>query len=149
MSRLRYWWPALAWACVIWIFSTEATGATQTSSFLIPLLRWIFPDASTATIWMYHGWIRKAGHVTEYFVFSLLLLRGVRAGRSGWQFGWGLATLGLAAAYAAFDEVHQAFVPGRGAAPADVLLDCLGAAAAQAWAWRRAVRAERKKSLAR
>jgi VanZ family protein len=39
--------------------------------------------------------------------------------------------LGLAAAYSGVDELHQVFVPGRGPAVADCLIDTGGAAAAQ------------------
>jgi len=43
----------------------------------------------------------------------------------------------MTAGYAALDEAHQFFVPGRGGSPVDVLLDSAGAAMAQAWAcWR-------------
>lgn len=37
----------------------------------------------------------------------------------------------IVAGYASLDEFHQRFVPGRGAAVSDVLLDTTGGAAAQ------------------
>jgi VanZ family protein len=39
--------------------------------------------------------------------------------------------IGIVAGYAALDEFHQSFVPGRGPAVADVLLDAAGGVAAQ------------------
>jgi len=43
-----------------------------------------------------------------------------------------LLAFGLAALYAATDEVHQSFVPGRTPSPWDVLIDGAGAALAVA-----------------
>ncbi len=59
------------------------------------------------------------------------MLKGLRAG--GREFGLRLAVIAIliVAAYAALDEYHQSFVPGRGAAVSDVLLDTAGGAAAQ------------------
>ena len=39
------------------------------------------PHAATATLLEIHHVIRKCGHFTEYFILSLLVLRGIRAGR--------------------------------------------------------------------
>jgi VanZ family protein len=62
------------------------------------------------------------------------VLRGLRGGATGWKWSWGLKALLIAAAYAALDEFHQSFVPGRGGAAQDVLLDGAGAIVAQACA---------------
>ncbi len=138
MRWLRQWSPAIAWAAVIAMFSTEYFSASTTSSFILPLLRWLLPHASFVTLEMLHALVRKAAHFTEYFVFSLLVLRGVRGERVGWIFAWGLATVLIATGYAALEEVHQAFVPGRTGSPWDVLLDGSGAVGAQLLVWLRA-----------
>lgn len=44
---------------------------------------------------------------------------------------WAVMTVLLVAGYAAFDEFHQSFVPGRTAAVGDVLIDTSGGIAAQ------------------
>ena len=138
---LRNWGPALAWAVVIWIFSTELFNAARTGSFLYAILRWLMPGISADTLQLIHGLVRKCGHFTEYFVFSLLVLRGIRGGRAGLRLAWNLAALAIAAAYASLDEVHQALVPSRTASLLDVLINVSGATAAQviaAWInWRR------------
>jgi VanZ family protein len=134
---LRYWGPAILWAGTIWIFSTDFFTSDSKWSFLGPLLKWLFPGESQPGLLQLHLFVRKAAHFVEYFILGLLVLRGIRGERTGWQFAWGLAALAIAASYAAIDEAHQRFVPGRGGSAQDVLLDSAGAAVAQAWAfWR-------------
>ncbi len=62
---------------------------------------------------------------------SLLILRALRAGRRRSRLGWAFMAIALVAGYAALDEFHQSFVPGRTASVADVLLDTAGGIAAQ------------------
>jgi VanZ family protein len=84
-----------------------------------------------------HHIIRKSAHFIEYFIFCLLIYRGVRGGRKGWRWTWGLAALSVAAGYSIMDEIHQAFVASRTASPYDSLLDSIGAffACAALWLW--------------
>jgi VanZ family protein len=128
---LKYWWPALAWAILISIFSTGAFTSENTSRVIIPVLHWVLPRANSETLSSIHHVIRKCGHFTEYFIFSLLLLRAIRAGSRDFGLRLALIVVLIVAGYAAVDEFHQLFVPGRGAAVSDVLLDTTGGAAAQ------------------
>jgi VanZ family protein len=132
MRWLKLWWPAFLWAIVISLFSTDLFTAEKTGHFIAPILHWLFPQASNETIDLLHFMIRKSAHFVEYFVLSILILRGIRAGRHGARLGWALAAIALAGGYAALDEFHQSFVPGRTAAVSDVLLDTSGGIAAQA-----------------
>ena len=105
-STLHAWLPVLAWAAVIFAFSS-------------------IPSLSSGL----GGWdlvLRKLAHLTEYAILGALLLR---ATRRPWL------ALALAALYAASDEVHQHFVEGRHGAPLDVGIDTLGALAG-ILAWR-------------
>jgi VanZ family protein len=129
---LARWSPAIAWAIVISAFSTGVFTAENTSRIIIPILHWLFPHASSDTLRVMHYFIRKCGHFTEYFVLSLLILRGIRGGRREMRLAWIFAAIVLVAGYASLDEFHQSFVPGRTAAVSDVLLDTTGGAAAQA-----------------
>ena len=119
------------WALLISLFSTDMFTSEKTGHVIIPFLRWLLPRASNETLYFLHHIIRKGAHFVEYFVFSLLVLRGIRAGRRSTRLGWALAAIALVGAYAALDEYHQSFVPGRTAAVADVLLDTSGGIAAQ------------------
>lgn len=140
MKLLRYWWPTALWAAAIFFFSTDYFSSEHTSRFIFPILAWLFPRADFEFLLLAHFYIRKSAHVMEYLILSLLLLHGIRQGRSGWRMGWAVAAVGVAAGWAALDELHQAFVPSRGPSMYDVLLDTAGAAVAQIlgalWAWR-------------
>lgn len=127
---IRAWWPAAVWAAIIFWASTDSFSSEHTSSFFKPLLDWIFGVLPRERFEFVHHVIRKSAHFTEYFIFALLLFRGIRAGREGFRWTWALLGLFIAAAYAALDEVHQSFVASRTASPWDSLLDTSGAAAA-------------------
>jgi VanZ family protein len=130
INWLRAWWPALLWATVIFFMSTDTFSSEHTGSIIEPILRRIYPAVTRAQFEIIHHLIRKTAHFTEYFLFALLLFRGVRRNRAGWRWSWGLLALFIAAIYSALDEIHQAFVPSRTASPYDSLLDSVGAFAA-------------------
>jgi VanZ family protein len=128
---LKQWWPALAWALAISLFSTGAFTTENTSRIILPILHWLLPHAANATLLQMHHYIRKWAHFTEYFILSLLVLRAIRAGRPGTRFAWALVVVAIVLCYASLDEFHQRFVPGRTAAVGDVLIDTSGGIAAQ------------------
>jgi len=104
---------------------------------LRPLLFWLMPHLSEYRFAAIHFFVRKAAHFSEYFVFCVLLYRGIRGGRAGWRWSWGLTALFVAAGYSALDEIHQAFVASRTASPYDSLLDTSGTvfAVMVLWVW--------------
>jgi VanZ family protein len=135
--HLKHWLPAIAWAIVISLASTDTFSSSHTSRIIVPILRWLLPHAGAATIEWLHFLIRKSAHFIEYFVFSVILLRALRGENRGWRIRWALIALAIAAGYSALDEFHQSFVPSRTASPWDSLLDTTGAAVAQfvLWLW--------------
>jgi VanZ family protein len=134
---LKWWWPVLLWGACMSLFSTSAFTSDNTSHFILPFLRWLMPHASQDTLELFHHYIRKCAHFTEYFLLSLLVLRGFRAGRQGPNWKWTLCSVLVIVAYASLDEFHQSFVPGRTALVGDVLIDSTGGFVAQivAWVW--------------
>jgi VanZ family protein len=74
--------------------------------------------------------LRKLGHAAEFALLGALLLRAVAVER---------LALSLGIAYAATDELHQHFVPGRVGSSFDVLIDAVGVAIGVAL-WRRYAR---------
>lgn len=81
-----------------------------------------------------HHLIRKAAHMTEYAVLSasVCVLFFYLEDTKRWKSASRLGMMGYAwifsVLFAVTDEIHQAFVPGRGPAAKDVLLDAVGAA---------------------
>src|SRR6516225_8985520 len=127
---LGAWWPALAWAVAISLFSTDTFSSAHTSRLIEPLLRWLFPSLSSASLELAHHLVRKGAHFAEYFVFGLLLYRGFRASHRdsrAWHWSWAIIAWLLAACYSALDEVHQIFVPSRGPSAWDSVLDSTAA----------------------
>ena len=114
------------------MFSTAGFSSEQTSRYIVPLLHWLFPHAVPDTLALLHHLVRKGGHVGEYFVLSLFLLRGVRAGRREAHLTWALLVIAMVAGYATLDEWHQSWTPGRGGLElSDILLDTTAGAVAQ------------------
>lgn len=136
---LRYWLPVLAWAVLISVLSTSALHAGFTYRLVRSLLRFFHPDVSPATIFFVHTMVRKGAHVTEYFVFSLLLWRALRADALAlWRWRWALGALALSLIFAGLDEWHQLFERGRTGSVLDVGFNTAGAVLAQFWLWWRA-----------
>jgi VanZ family protein len=96
---LSLWLPVVIWAGLIFALSSV-------------------PDLGTGL----GGWdllLRKAAHAAEFAVLGFLLLRAL---------GRDLPALAAGIAYAASDELHQTFVPGRQGTVVDVLVDAVGVA---------------------
>jgi VanZ family protein len=136
-TRAKNWLPAIAWACLISWLSTDTFSSEHTSTVILPILHWLFPHTSADTLDLMQGVIRKMAHLTEYFVFSIFLMRGLRVKDRGWTLRLATWAIVIAAGYAALDEFHQSFVASRTASPWDALLDTAGASAAQIvlWLW--------------
>jgi VanZ family protein len=132
--RLKIWLPAIVWAAIILLFSSEAFSGAQTSGMLEPLLRHLFPLLPTPDIELIHLMIRKLGHFGEYFVLSILVLRALRQ-ETHHRIARRHIALGLAlsALYAISDELHQALVPNRSASIIDVLIDVSGGICGTLW----------------
>ena len=77
------------------------------------------------TIDLIHTFVRKAAHMSEYAVLTLLYLYALCKNEAKRPLRTALL---LCALYAATDEIHQAFVPDRGPSPIDVMIDTAGAA---------------------
>jgi len=119
--------PLVLWIGVIFFLSSEQGSMAQTSRFIGPLLHFLFPTASEETIQLYHFYIRKTAHVTEYGILALLAWRAFSFSRKFYR--W-LLPIGLVLVIASIDEFNQSFEPSRGSSPYDVLLDVTGGTAA-------------------
>ncbi|MBI3781823.1 MAG: VanZ family protein [Deltaproteobacteria bacterium] len=132
LSVAGYWGVVAIWMLVISTLSGEPFSAQNTNQYIDPVLRYFFPQFSLHELLMAHTVIRKAAHLTEFFILGLLTYWASRRGRQPrWQIGWMLQSLTLATCYALLDEAHQMFVRDRTASLADSGIDTLGAALSQ------------------
>jgi VanZ family protein len=111
------WLPPLVWMAIIFAFSARHGGGHLPAAEIV---------------------LRKLGHVTGYLILTLFGVRALR--RSGVASAVPVAAA-AALAYAASDEWHQSFVPGRTATPRDVAIDAVGIALAAVAVTRTRVRA--------
>ncbi len=96
-ERLARWGPVVAWAAVIFAFSSVAHLGTGLGSWDLVL--------------------RKLAHFAEFAVLGALLMRALDR-------LWLAVAIG--SLYAITDELHQAFVDGRVASPVDWTIDTAG-----------------------
>lgn len=124
---LKHWLPPIAWVLLIFLASTDLMSAEHTSRFIGPLLRWISPDVTPATIAAVQLIVRKAAHVMEYAILAVLLARALAVTSSDVRFRRGLLVMFCAGCCAVLDEYHQSFVVTRTGSLVDVFIDVTGA----------------------
>lgn len=143
---LRNWSPAVLWTILIFLGSGSILSAAQTSRVVLPLLHHFLVNLSLHQLDLVHFALRKTGHLTEYFILTVLVWRGLSGFNPNGQIRWrrthALMAWIFPVCYAISDEYHQSFVASRHASMRDVLLDATGAALGLAGAyalvqWRR------------
>ncbi len=107
-STFRYWLPPVLWMGVIFIVSAQ------------PILPH-YPDTLLDLI------LKKAAHMIEYGILAFLLWRALSRGRGTLSWSALVTAFVVSVLYAASDEYHQSFVPGRNGTPVDVGIDAVGA----------------------
>ena len=117
------------WMLVIFWFSAQvADDSQEMSDFFVRLLDALFSlDIMKKEIIqdMTSFLVRTAAHMSEYAVLAILFGLTIREYKKE---PWLLLALTATAAYAATDEFHQLFVPGRSGQLKDVLIDTAGGA---------------------
>jgi VanZ family protein len=103
---LKRWTPAIILMTVIFLLSST-------------------PSSGLPNFGIWDLIIKKMGHMIGYAILALAFVRGL----GGDSQKNTILAFSLAVLFAATDEIHQAFVPGRGAAWYDVVIDAVGAAA--------------------
>ncbi len=120
------WLPAVIWMTLIFSMSQQkGEGSGRLSRLIVETLanhginlKAIFGESAII-------FIRKTAHVTEYFILFQFIFLGLGKG-----FPWpkrGYFALFLTFLFAASDEFHQIFIPGRTGLVQDVLIDTFGA----------------------
>ena len=134
-QRLKAWIAALLWLGLIIGESTNYASAQNTSRILYPVLHFL-TGMGPVRFLVWHFYIRKTGHFVGYFGLSFLLFRAWRvtfpfASAAGWSMQWASISFFMTILVASLDEWHQTYLPLRTGSLHDVLLDSLGALAAQ------------------
>ena len=130
-NRLWRYGPIVLWAALIFIFSSGLLSGSNTSTIVRPLVQWVYPSISEATLASVHALIRKASHFVEYAILALFAARALRtSSRDFLRNHWFAVSLTFVALYALSDELHQSFVPSRTASIYDCLIDTAGGLAA-------------------
>lgn len=136
-------WAALGiWMGVIFWFSAQpATVSSELSGGVIEqVIGSITPGFADlpageqeAVVASWQTVVRKGAHVSEYAVLGILAWLALGGYLSRLRLR-AAAAAGIGLLYAASDEIHQIFVPGRGPGVVDVLIDfsgvCIGVALA-------------------
>jgi VanZ family protein len=141
----RYWLPVLFWLGVI-VYESFRLSSNVTGSWLLHLFRLLHIQLSWSAFSALHHFLRKAGHVTGYGIFCLLLFRawfhslrpdplaspqhdrGRVAGQElrMMHVRCALLAISMTLLTAFFDEWHQGFDRARTSSPWDVVLDVSG-----------------------
>lgn len=137
MRRKIFAAAAVLWMIVIFSFSAKVSEDSEEMSRSVGML------IGKAVIKEYKEWpgkrqaafaakidypVRKAAHASEYALLGILLTGAIMDIRKPWKRQL-LACFLIGAAYAASDEFHQLFVPGRSGQIRDVMIDSAGVAA--------------------
>jgi len=112
MQFIKRWLPAILMMGVIFYFSS-------------------IPSNEMPNFGSWDTLVKKSGHMIGYALLGLTYLRGTNSYR--WKSI--LITLIGVILYAASDEFHQSFVPGRTSTVMDVGIDTIGAIIGQALVW--------------
>jgi VanZ family protein len=120
------WILVIGWMVLIFIFSSQpAEVSNENNKFIIYLFNLLGLDLNSMLGSLSDFIIRKAAHFIIYLILYVLVYRAMNIKDNKDIKGFILPIL-IVFLYACSDEFHQAFVPGRGPAFRDVLVDTSG-----------------------
>lgn len=139
---------ALTWMTVIFCFSSQPAddSAAMSSPIAESVVDILYPNyeemEDERQLELLDTWthiVRKGAHFCEYALLGVLIclaFASIRSSKTGDFMPMTIlyrlvpfSAFGVGAVYAASDELHQCFVPGRSGQLSDVLLDSTGVAA--------------------
>ena len=134
MKKVIFWAAAAAIMAIIFCFSAQPVGSSNSTSLsvtekvvnILPQTKNLDTPQKEEIVKRWNGSIRKYAHFVLYLLLGAALflafaLTGKHAAKA-WLF-----SLAICLCYAALDELHQMFVPGRGPQLRDVGIDFCGA----------------------
>ncbi|MGI6200794.1 MAG: VanZ family protein [Christensenellales bacterium] len=121
-ARWLPWAAVGVWMCVIFAFSAQdGAASTHTSEGFMAFMARFIPALGDPAV---SGAVRTFGHFSEFTLLGLLLAWAIVG--SAPSLPRALIAQGVGMLYAASDEFHQLFVPGRACELSDWLVDSAG-----------------------
>lgn len=126
-ERIFRYAPLFLWIAVIFFLSSNLGSMSNTSRFIRPLLLFLFPTAPEEILLIYHGYIRKAAHLTEYAILAFFAARAFSNSKQKilHKF-WFPLSLALVVLISSLDEINQSYLSSRTGSIYDVILDTCG-----------------------
>ena len=146
---VRNWCMVAVWLGVIRVESTDMASAHNTSFVLYKVLSVVAPHVRHESVELLNEVLRKSGHFLGYGILGALVFLALRNTnrdrlrpllsrpwgiylRDWWRGEWVMIGILFTIAAAAYDEIHQTFIPSRKGRWQDVVIDTCGAALVQA-----------------
>ncbi|MBU3179399.1 VanZ family protein [Clostridium estertheticum] len=124
------WILVVGWMMVIFIFSSQVGEVSnENNKFVIYVFNLLGLNLNSVFGTLSDFIVRKASHFTEYFILYMLIYRAMNKSKKI-DMKIFTASILIVFLYACSDEFHQSFVPGRGPAFRDVMVDTCGGLAA-------------------
>ncbi|ETA78971.1 VanZ family protein [Youngiibacter fragilis] len=125
-KRMISYAAVIMWMALIFMFSMQnGEDSSDMSGRLVAILKFFGIGTGGQELALVNLFIRKAAHMTEYAILFLLIANALSIDFSGRKVY--LYALLITIGYAAADEFHQLFVPGRAGTLVDVVIDSIGA----------------------
>ena len=128
--------PLAVWIVVVFAMSSSGASMAETSRFIGPFIRWVYPDISPETLKVIHIGVRKLAHIFEYAVLGFLAVRAfslVAGHRLGtWRY---LIAIIPVVVVAMVDEYRQSLDITRTGTIDDAILDIASGMLAIALLW--------------
>jgi len=123
--RIKKWCLVVIWMTIIFIFSSQnSEESSKNNEFIVYLLNLLGIDIDSILNGNADFIIRKIAHFTEYFILYFLLFNALI--EDMYFTSSTIVAILITFLYAASDEFHQSFVPGRGPSFRDVFIDTFG-----------------------
>lgn len=120
------WLILIIWLGVIFAFSHQANSGEITKNIIADTIEVKVEQKTEPTLDIINFIVRKGAHISEYIVLTLIIFSLASEYTKNNKKIIIIGLLGCIL-FAAGDEFHQYFIPGRSALVTDVLIDFIGA----------------------
>lgn len=130
IQKILSWTAVILWMVLIFNLSSQVADqsnqlSTGITKIVVNFIEKVAPNWNV-DISSFNHIVRKSAHFFAYLVLGILAINALRRSEV-FEIRSVIFALLICVLYAVTDEVHQLFVPGRGAMVMDVLIDSSGA----------------------